>query len=199
LADDHEVVRRGLREMFADAGDVEVVGEASDGRAALDAAAAQRFDVLVLDLSLPRVSGLEVLRRVRALQPEARVLVLSMYAESQYAQRMLQAGASGYLSKDRSLAEVLDAVRVIARGHALLPQPAPGASAPTAAPHESLSKREYQVFMLVLQGRTGAEIAAELDVTASTVSTHLAKVKEKLGARTHSDIVSYAHRVGLID
>lgn len=196
IADDHEVVRRGLRELFAAAADVTVVAEVAHGRAVLDVLEKAHVDVLVLDLSLPRVSGIEVLRRTRERYPAVRVLVLSMYAEAQYASRLVQEGAAGYLSKDRSLDEVLDAVRVVARGQRLVPP----AEAPetTKLPHESLSSREYNVFLLILQGRTGSEIAAELDLSHSTVSTHLARVREKLGVRTNGEIVGYGHRNGLV-
>lgn len=200
VADDHEVVRRGLVELFALARDVQVVAEASHGRAVLDLLEKHAVDVLVLDVSLPRVSGFEVLRRVRESHPAVRVLVLSMYSEAQYAARLLREGAAGYLSKDRSLDEVLDAVRVVARGHTIVPDAGAAATGGTAPkpPHETLSPREYQVFMLVLQGRSGTEIAAELDLSASTVSNHLARVREKLGARTNAEVVGYAHRNGLV-
>lgn len=201
IADDHEVVRRGLRDLFAAAPDIQVVAEAAHGRAVLDVLATQEVDVVTLDLSLPRVSGGEVLRRIREAHPSVRVLVLSMYSEHQHASQMIQAGAAGYLSKDRSLTDVLAAVRQVAAGEVVVPHSLPRGARSAhckGLPHEDFTPREFQVFMLVLQGRSGVEISAELNLANSTVSTHLANVKEKLGLRTTAEIVAYAHRTGLL-
>ncbi|MFO0626112.1 MAG: response regulator transcription factor [Polyangiales bacterium] len=144
------------------------------------------------------MSGMEVLRRVRAETPSLRVLVLSMYAEEQYAPRLLAEGAAGYVSKDDPPAEVLAAIRAVAGGRVwfsaeLLARAGKGGP---DVPHERLSAREYQVFTLLAAGRSVSEIAAELNVTGSTVSNHVAKVREKLGARTNGEVIRYAHRAG---
>lgn len=197
IADDHAVVRTGLRTMLASTSDLEFVGEAANGREVLDALETLDVDVLLLDLSLPRVGGIEVLRRLVRQRPRVRILVLSMYAEEQYAARMLREGATGYLSKDRPLEEVVVAIRRIAAGLSM-----PAARQPVRvsnAPHEQFSAREYQVFLLLLQGHMNADIAAELDLVPSTISNHTARIKEKLGAKSLAEVVSYAHRVGLID
>lgn len=204
VADDHAIVRHGLRRMIEDTDDMRLVGQAADGRELLMAAEATAFDVLVLDLSLPRVSGLEALRRMKEQFPRVAVVVLSMYSEEQYAVPVMRAGAAAYLSKDRPGEEVLTAIRKAARGHTYFTDTVADRvmRAPARAadlPHQSLSAREYQVFTLVLQGRSGSEIAAELDLTAGTVSGHLQKVKTKLGARSVADIVGYAHRMGIVD
>lgn len=196
VADDHEVVREGLRAMIAAARGLTLVGEARDGREVLLALEHLKADVLVLDLSLPRVAGIEVLRRLRQSQPALRVVTLSMYPEEQYAARLLRAGASAYVSKDRPLADVERAIRDVMSGRASAP--ARAAATGSGAPHESLSAREYQVFLLLLQGRTNADIAAELDLVPSTVSNHTAHLKQKLGVSTLAEIVSYAHRMGLV-
>lgn len=196
IADDHAIVREGMRRMFETSGDIVVVGEATDGRAVLVAAEQHDWDVLVLDLSLPIVSGLEVLRRLHRDHPKLPVVVLSMYPEEAFAPRVLAEGACAYVSKERPLADVEAAIRRAVSG---APAPSPTAQPrPHALPHESLSAREYQVFLLVLEGRTNVEIAAELDLVASTVSNHLAKVKLKLGAHTIAEIVAYGHHVGLL-
>jgi len=199
IADDHEVVRQGMRHLFDTTSDIRVVGEAVDGRAALQAAENADFDVMVLDLSLPKVSGIEVLRRIHKDHPTLPVVVLSMYPEEAFAPRMLNEGAAAYISKERPLADVEAAIRraLIATPHAPR-DTGEHARATATQPHEALSAREYQVFLLIVQGRSNVEIAAELDLVASTVSNHLAKVKHKLSARTVADIVAYALRLGLI-
>lgn len=197
LADDHELVRAGLAKMLANATDITIVAEAGDGREALNAMERiKEVDVLVLDLSLPKVSGVEVLRRVREVHPFTQVLVVSMYPEEQYAPRLIQMGAAGYISKSRPAWEVVQAIRVIAGGGQAFDAPR---ETPTKAPHDQLSAREYQVFVLILQGRSISEIAAELDLNASTVSNHVTAIRTKLGANTVGDIVKYAAREGLMD
>ena len=199
LADDHAVVRIGLRQLIEQEPDLEVVGEAENGRQVLLADGKDRWDVLVLDLSLPRVGGIEVLRRLRESEPRLRIVVLSMYPEDEYARRLLAEGAAAYLSKDRPPEALLRAIRAV---HAGRPFPADAAddadSDEERGAHARLSAREYQVFTLLFEGRTVSEIAAELDLRVSTVSNHLSKVKEKLGARTVGDVVAYAHRAGLV-
>jgi two-component system, NarL family, invasion response regulator UvrY len=203
VADDHAIVRDGLRRLFEATPDMRLVGQASDGRELLVAAETGEWDVLVLDLSLPRVSGTEVLRRLRASKPKLPILVLSMYPEKQYGVRLMRAGASAYLSKERTGDELLDAIRRLARGGVYVTETVAGQALHSGAttekaPHEALSAREHQIFLLVIQGQAGTEIAAELDLTASTVSTHLSRIKEKLGAHSVADVVSYAHRMGLV-
>jgi DNA-binding NarL/FixJ family response regulator len=202
LVDDHEIVREGLRKVLQAARDMQIVGEARNGREALQALESETsIDVVVLDLSLPDVGGLEVLRRARQLRPMTQVLVLTMYAEEQYADRLRAMGAAAYLSKSQPAAEVLKAIRTAAGGRAATPEaPLPeGPPSRPKAPHDTLSVREYQVFMLLLQGRAVGDIAAELNVTSSTVSNHLTGIRTKLGVRTVADIVRYAARERLIN
>ena len=202
ITDDHAIVRHGLRQLIGETDDMTVVGEASDGGEMLRAAETGAWDVLVLDMTLPRMSGIEALRRLHAQRPKLAVVILSMHQEDQYAVRMMREGASAYLSKDRPGEEVLAAIRKVARGGTYVTdtvaEHALRAAAPAQQPHEALTAREYQVFTLILQGKTGTEVAAELDLTAGTVSGHLHNVKAKLGARSVADVVSYAHRMGLI-
>ncbi|MFO0552523.1 MAG: response regulator transcription factor [Polyangiaceae bacterium] len=204
IADDHAIVRQGLRNIIEAAGDMQVVGEAADGHALLArSTAADEWDVLILDLSLPKVSGIAALERLRVSHPKLAIVVLSMYGEEQYGASALKAGAAAYLSKDRSGDELLAAIRKVAKGgryvtETVADQLAAGATG-DKLPHERLTAREYQVFLLLVHGRTVSEVAAELDVTAGTVSGHLMKVKEKLGAKSVPEILRYAARVGLIE
>ncbi len=204
IADDHAIVRQGLRQLIEQQPDMRVVGEASDGRAVLLAQDKDLWDVLILDLSLPKVAGIEVLRRLRQDVPRLRIVVLSMYPEDQYGLRLIQEGAAAYLSKDLDVTEVIQALRVVGSGgtylsHGLAEQMRQGGLGRAKTPHASLSAREHQVFTLILQGRTVSDIASELNLSVSTVSNHVAKVKEKLNAPTIADIVNYAHRAGLVN
>lgn len=202
LADDHSIVRQGLKNLLEQDGDLRVVGEAADGRAVLAAAGRETWDLLVLDLSLPKVGGIEVLRRLREELPRLKIVVLSMYPEDQYGLRLLKEGASAYLSKDMDAAALVAAIRVVLAGGTYLSEGLARklrlGEARSEAPHSSLSAREHQVFTLIFQGRSVSEIAAELDLSVSTVSNHVARIKEKLAARTLGDIVTYAHRAGLV-
>ncbi len=204
IADDHAIVRHGLRQLIDAQIDMRVVGEAQDGRQVLLAEGKESWDLLLLDLSLPRVNGLEVLRRLHAEHPALRIVALSMYPEEQYGSRVLHEGAAAYVSKQQPPEELLHALRLVMRGGTYVsPGLAEGASSgdtpPGIAAHEKLSAREYQIFTLILQNRTPSEIAAELNLSISTVSNHLAHVKEKLGVRTLGEIISYGHRSGLIE
>jgi DNA-binding NarL/FixJ family response regulator len=204
IADDHAIVRHGLRELISSTTDMTVVGEASDGRQLLNAAPTLECDVVILDLSLPKVNGPEVLRRIKQARPALNILVLTMYPEDQYAIALLRSGASAYLCKDRPSGELLEAIRRVSAGGTYFTETIAqrfltGPDDKDAPPHAALTAREHQVFTLVIQGRTGAEIAAELDLTAGTVSNHVAKIKEKLGAHSLAEIVRYAYRAGLID
>ena len=202
LADDHTIVRSGIKQLLSTTPDIEVVGEAADGRAALQAMEATDCDVLILDLSLPKVNGTEVLRRLREQKPKLPVLVLSMYSEAQYGLRMLREGASGYLSKDRTEHELVDAVRQLSQGRKYLTETIAdqAVQAPSnATPHTKLSAREYQVFILLSNGQTVSNIAAELDLSAGTVSNYIFHIKEKLGVKSTGEVIAYAHRAGLVD
>lgn len=200
LADDHALVRLGLRQLLEREPDLEVVGEADDGRRVLLAEGKDRWDVLVLDVSLPKVGGIEVLRRLRGDYPRLKVVMLSMYPEDQYAERMLAQGAAAYLSKERPPEQLVRAIRAVARGRdwSGTALQLGGAEPDERPPHSRLSAREYQVFTLLFQGSTVTEIAAELDLRTSTVSNHVAHIKDKLGAHSIADIVGYAHRAGLV-
>lgn len=199
LVDDHALFRAGVKMVLSAAGDIQVVGETGDGRAALRALQQPELavDVLVLDLSMPTLNGLETLDRVRVLRPTLGVLVVSMHPEELYGRRVIAAGGAGYLSKAQTERDLVDAIRAVAGGRVFLSRTY--ASSGASRPHQELSARETQIFMLLVTGRTVSEIAAELDLGMSTVSTYIGRMRTKLGVESVAQIVAYAHREGLID
>lgn len=197
LADDHAVLRDGLKRILHDAGDIEVVGETGDGREVLRRASTEPWDVLVLDLSLAGRSGLEVLHDLRAAHRAARVLVLTMHAEGPWVERVFQAGALGFLSKGAESEAVVDAIRAVASGRRY-GRAAPEASATGATPHAELSARQMEILVMIGRGKSPKEIAGALDLRASTVSTHLQRIKTALALSTNSELAQYALRAGLV-
>lgn len=200
LVDDHNLVRQGVSRMIDSEPDMKVVGQSHSGWRFLQdlAEPSLTVDVLILDLSMPALHGTEVLRRALALRPELAVLVLSMYAEQEYGAALVAEGAAGYLCKDQTDLELGMAVRTVASGRTYLSRSAMRQRGPQL-PHQSLTPRELQVFLLLLEGRQPSDIAAELDLGVSTVSTHIGHIRTKLGARSIGEIVHYAHRHGLVD
>jgi DNA-binding NarL/FixJ family response regulator len=206
LADDHAIVREGLKRIVADAQDFQVVGEAADGSAAMKAVRELEFDVLVLDLSMPGRSGMELIKLVKAEKPRVRILVLSMHQETQYAVRAIKSGASGYLTKESAPAQLEQAIRKIAGGGAYISadvaeQLALGAmpGGDGGLPHETLSDREFEVFRLLVAGEAVTDIAHKLNLSVKTVSTHKANLMHKLGLANPTELVRYAIKHGLAD
>jgi DNA-binding NarL/FixJ family response regulator len=206
LADDHAIVREGLKRIVGDAADFTVAGEAADGTEVMRVVRETDFDVLVLDLSMPGRSGMELIKLVKAEKPKLRILVLSMHQEMQYAVRAIKSGASGYLTKESAPAQLEQAIRKIAAGGAYISsevaeQLALGAmpGAAQALPHESLSDREFQVFRLLVGGEGVSDIAHQLNLSVKTVSTHKANLMHKLGLANTTELVRYALKHGLAD
>lgn len=206
IADDHAIVREGLQRIVSAAQDMEVVAEAADGNAVMQRVRDTDFDVLVLDLSMPGRSGMEMIKWVHAEKPRARILVLSMHQELQYAVRAIKSGASGYLTKESAPAQLVQALRKIAAGGAYISaevaeQLALGAmpGAEPALPHESLSDREFEVFRLIVAGVSVTDIAAQLHLSVKTVSTHKSNLMHKLGLRNQSELIRYALKHELTD
>jgi DNA-binding NarL/FixJ family response regulator len=206
IADDHAIVREGLKGIVARADGLTVVGEAADGTEVMQRVRELEFDVLVLDLSMPGRSGMELIKLVKAEKPRLRILVLSMHQETQYAVRAIKSGASGYLTKESAPAQLEQAIRKIAGGGAYISAEVaeqlalgamPGAAA--AAPHESLTDREFEVFRRLAAGASVTDIAGVLDVSVKTVSTHKANLMLKLGLQNQSELVRYALKHGLIE
>ena len=205
VADDHPVVREGLRRIIDDCADMKLVGEATDGNETLSLAEGVRSDVLLLDVCMPGPGLEETLRRLAQVRPELRVLVLSVQPEERFAVRALQAGAAGYLGKDMSSKELTDAIRCVAAGRRYLTQRVAeqlasqllGGGQPL--PHEGLSPREHVVFKLLAVGRSVGEIASELGLSPKTVSTYRARILEKMGFSNNAQITRYAIEHGLLE
>ena len=205
LADDHAIVREGLKRIVGDVEDFQVVGEAADGTAVIKAVRELDFDVLVLDLSMPGRSGMELIKLVKAEKPRLRILVLSMHQEMQYAVRAIKSGASGYLTKETAPGQLEQAIRKIATGGAYISaevaeQLALGAMpGGEGLPHENLSDREFEVFRLLVAGDGVTDIAHKLNLSVKTVSTHKANLMQKLGLANQTELVRYAIKHGLAD
>lgn len=198
IADDHDLVREGLRAVLEASGHFEVIGEATTGRQVLDAAGLDEADVLILDLSLPKVQGAEVLRRLQESHPGLPVVILSMHPPEQYERPLLLAGAAAYVPKSRPTRELVDVLLKIGRDRlALMLAPAPP-SGGDGDPLSTLSPREHQILVRYVSGVTVTEIAAELDVNSCTISNHLSRIRGKLAVRTNVELVHLAHRVGLV-
>ena len=205
LADDHAIVRAGLKEILADTGDIEVTGEAANGQEVLARVFTQDFDVAVLDMSMPGRNGIELIKLVKAEKPKLRILVLSMHSEEQYAVRALKAGASGYLSKDSAADQLVAAIRRIAGGGAYVTPETAERLALGAAPraetaaHTLLSDREFQVFRMIARGATVSEIARELSLSVKTISTHKTRIMDKMGLANQAELIRYALEHRLLD
>jgi DNA-binding NarL/FixJ family response regulator len=205
LADDHALVREGLKRILAAAPDVEVAAEAATGDEALARVKQDDYDLALVDLSMPGLSGLDLIRRLKLEKPRLRILVLSMHGESQYAARALKAGAAGYLTKDSAAAQLLGAIRKVAGGGVHISETAAAqllaASARTgdASPHAALSDREFEVFRQLVAGRSLSEIAAALHVSVKTISTHKTRILEKMAMASTAELVRYAVEHRLLD
>jgi DNA-binding NarL/FixJ family response regulator len=205
ITDDHAVVRRGIMQILAEAPDIEVAAQAGTGGETLQAIGKRNYDVLVLDISLPDISGMEVLKQALTLKPDLRVLILSMYPEQQYALRALRAGAIGYLTKDSLPGELIAAIRQAARGERYITCSLAQSLAAelrreaTQPPHKSLSNRESQVLRLLAAGRTVSDIAAQISRSVKTVSTYRARILEKLELETTAEIIRYAIQHDLVE
>lgn len=198
IADDHPIVREGLKRVISECSDINVLDEAQDGHEAILKSKNPAVAVLLLDLSMPGPGFLEVLRRVKAHNPELRVLVLSVQPEEQYAVRALRAGAAGYLTKDRSPDELAQAIRQVAMGRkyvtaSLAERLAEELNVPAGKePHETLSEREYQVFCLLGAGKAVGEVAEILALSPKTVSTYRSRIMDKMKLETNAALIRYA-------
>jgi DNA-binding NarL/FixJ family response regulator len=196
LADDHQIVRDGLRRILGPQSGFEVAGEAASGDEALALVRAHDYDVAVLDMSMPGLSGLDLVKRLKAERPRLKILVLSMHGEQQYAARALKAGAAGYLNKDSAAEQLVGALRKIAAGGVHVSEAAAAglilAGSEGGPPHERLSDREFEVFKQLAGGASPTDIARRLNVSVKTVSTHKTRIQEKLGLGGTAELVRYA-------
>lgn len=198
LADDHAIIRDGLKKILADTEDMVVAGEAMNGHAALDLVRERNWGLVVLDLSMPGRSGVELIKLIKTERPQCPVLIFSMHPEEQYAVRALRAGASGYLSKEGDSDLILPALRKVAAGgvyfsakvaELLVSEAAPHAQ---SLPHTRLSDREYQIFDRIVRGLSLTAIAHELSLSIKTVSTHKSHIMSKMESKNQVDLVRYA-------
>jgi two-component system, NarL family, invasion response regulator UvrY len=203
LIDDHPVVRRGIRQILIDGMERVTVGEAADGPQALASIKTGDWEIVVLDLSLPGVSGLDLLKEIRRINPTLPVLVLSMHPAAQFARRVMAAGASGYLNKDSAPTELIAAIQQLRQGQpyhgrGLAADPA-GQPAAAGRPHDLLSDREYQVLRMLGSGRTVSEIASALALSVKTISTYRTRLLMKLQMHGNAELMRYAIENGLAD
>jgi len=205
IADDHAIVREGLKQIVADTLDIAVAGEAKDGHEALDMISKNNYDIVLLDISMPGISGLDVLKQLRSQKPQLRVLILSIYPEEQYAVRTLKAGASGYLTKESAPDELVAAIRKVSSGGNYISRSLGEKLVSnlrrddSKQPHEALSDREFQVMRMIASGKKGKEIAEELLLSVKTVSTYRRRVLDKLGIKNNSALIRYAMQNRLLE
>lgn len=205
LADDHTLFREGLKQIFSDTNDIVVEGEASSGQEVVENVMKKKYDAVVLDISMPGMNGLEVLKKLKNQNSNIPILILSMYSEEQYAVRVFRAGADGYVTKTQASKELIDAIRKVAEGgkyvsdtvaEKLVVSLDPGLEHPN---YEKLSDREYQVMILIASGKTVKEIANELQLRVSTVSTLRSRILKKLNLKNNAQIMHYAIEEKLIE
>ncbi len=204
LADDHALVRQGFRLILSAQPDIEIVGEAGNGRETLELVEELRPDVVVMDVAMPEMNGIEATRRLTALSPRTRVLALSMHKDSVYVREILRAGARGYLLKDAIDRDLVAAVRAVAAGEGYL---SPAVSEAVLSdyrrhvndPLDLLTSREREVLQLIAEGKTNKEIASILSLSVYTVDAHRGRIMEKLNVHSVSELVRFAVRAGLVD
>ena len=205
IADDHTLMREGLKQILATAGDMLVAGEASDGFQTLARVREGEWELLLLDMSMPCRSGIELIKQIKSEKPKLPILVLSMHKEDEYAVRSIRAGASGYVCKDSASQQLLSAIRSVAKGGRFI-------SADVAtdlafnlilrddrAPHTSLSDREFLIFRKIANGETINDIALQLNLSAKTVSTYKTRVFQKMQMTSVAELIRYGLKHGLLD
>lgn len=203
IADDHGVVRRGLAQIVAASGDITVGGEASSAEEALERARSERYDVVILDISMPGRSGLDAIGDILEACPGTRIIIMSVHPEEQFAVRCLRDGASAYITKDRADAEILPAIRAVASGRRYMTKGVAERLARRIGsdtgilPHERLTKREFQVLLLIGSGLTVSRIAEQLGLSARTVGTYHTRILAKMGLLTSAQLMKYVIDHGL--
>lgn len=205
IADDHALIREGLKKILKAAQDISVVSEAQNAREVMEEVKKQELDVVILDISLPGKSGLELLKDLKQEYPALPILILSMHPEDRFAVRALKAGAAGYVTKESAVEELVKAIRKVVHGRkyvspALAEKLAFDLETDTGKPpHENLSDREYQVMCLIAVGKSVREIAGELFLSISTVNTYRGRILEKMNMKTDAELIRYAVQNQLID
>lgn len=205
IADDHSIVREGLKQIIADTLDMTIAGEAENGHDTISEIRNNKYDVAVLDISMPDAHILDLLKQIQQIRPRMPVLILSMHPEDQYGVRVMKAGAAGYLTKESAPTELITAIRTVAAGKKFI-------SATLAEklifalnnnnekkPHELLSNREFQVFTMLAEGRPAKEIAGELYLSEKTISTYRSRILTKMRLKNNSELIHYAVKNGLVN
>lgn len=205
IADDHVIVREGLKQIVAETSDMVVADEAGSGHEVLNKVLKNDYDVVVLDITMPGMNGVDILNQLKNQRPELPVLILSMHPEEQYAVRVLRAGASGYLTKESAPDELIAAIRKVSAGKkyvssSLAEKLAFELETDTEKPlHETLSDREYQVMCMIASGKTVKEIAEELFLSVKTISTYRARILKKMIMKNNAELTYYAIKHGLVE
>ena len=204
IVDDHRLVREGLKKILAETRDIVVAGEADGGHEALQKTRKTDYDVIILDISMAGKSGIEVLDELKKEKPKSQVLIVGMHPEEQYALRAMKSGAAGYLTKESTPAELIDAIHRVAAGKryltpAIAEYLALAVQTDGSKPlHEKLSNREYQIFCMIAKGKTVSGIATDLILSSKTVSTYRARVLQKMGMKNNSELIYYAVKNDLV-
>jgi len=209
LADDHTIVRQGLARLLEDQTDLRVVGEATDGRMALEKATALKPDIVIMDIAMPLMNGIEAAKRIRKQLPETKILILSMYSHEHYIHQLLETGISGYLLKDSSGRDIISAIKAAMKGETFLSPSiskkvvesylSPRKSSSMEERYKQLSNREREVFQLIAEGHSTKRIGEMLYVSVSTVKSHKGNIMEKLGISNPIRLVHFAIKLGLVD
>ena len=204
IADDHPVVRLGLRQILSESSDIHVGAEVASAQDVLQAVRDQRWDIVVLDISLPGGNGIELIGEIRKERPETRVLILTVHSEEQYAVRAIRAGAAGFLNKESAPDRLTEAIRRIASGGRYVSAELAETLASLLAgeakgqPHERLSDREFEIMKLLASGKTVSQVAQDLSLSVKTISTHRARILKKMEMKTNAELMHYAVRQGLV-
>jgi two-component system response regulator NreC len=205
LVDDHAIMRDGIRSLLSLHNDIEIVGEAAEGQEAIEKAAELNPDVIILDITLPGIDGLDAMRRILRQNPKSKVLVLTQHDEREYILSAIKAGAAGYMPKRALGSELISAIRSVYRGESFLYPSAASAlikdyrqqAKPGEEPYDQLTSREREILKLIAEGRTSKEIAGRLVITPKTVIGHRSKIMEKLGIHNRTELIKYAMRKGI--
>jgi two-component system, NarL family, invasion response regulator UvrY len=205
VADDHPVVRQGIMRIIAEDKNMEVFGEAEDGMQVIKLVKEKDFDIVLLDISMPGMDGLEIVRELKQIKPDLPVLILTMHPEKYYGIRMLQAGVAGYITKQNAPYSLIEAIRKVTQGGKYISQAladilvSSQSSDGNKPGHERLSDREYQIFYMIAQGKKIKNIAEELCISVKTIHVHRRHILEKMGLSNDADIIRYAIQNGILE
>ena len=205
IADDHKILRDGLKRILSDTDDFVVAGEAGSSREVLKKVRKESYDVLLLDISMPGISGMDIIKDVKSESPGCAILILSTFPEEQYAMRALRAGASGYLTKESATDSLIEAIQKVSNGNRYISSSLAERLAfnlggrSEMVGHERLSDREYQVMCMIASGKPVSKIADELSLSVKTISTNRSRLLKKMGMKNNAEVTHYAIKTGLVE